>query len=103
MPRQYKIGKLNGYSKVANSHYYFNKDKFVQASMKFVLKNLVEDGGCLIKRQDTDSKQNEDDYGEEDTNASQGLYLQNLHVSNESVNWRDVVEVRYDMVNSDGI
>lgn len=44
--------KASGYSKMAkgrgNYDYEFDKEKFVQASMKFVLKNPVEDGGCKI-------------------------------------------------------
>lgn len=65
--------------------------------MKFVLKNPKEDGGCRIKNDD--DKQDDSDEGEAGTEK----YLTNLHVANETVNWRDVVEVRYDMVNSNGI
>lgn len=78
------------------NNYQFDKQKFVQAGMKFVLKNPVQDGGCKIKK---------DDYDDDDEKEDGGIqkYMQNLHVSNETVSWRDVVQVRYDMVNSKGI
>lgn len=57
--------------------------------MKFVVRNPKEDGGCWVA--------NDHDDGEE--GGDEG-YLKNLFEPNESVRWRDVVLVRYDMVSS---
>lgn len=75
----------------------FDKEKFVQASMKFVLKNPMQDGGCALTDEGTSLQKSMPD-GEGD-----GLYLVNLLDSNEKVNWRDVVQVQHEMVNSKDI
>ena len=78
-----------GYDKMSRRNNYFDKESFVQAAMKFILRNPKEDGGCWIKS----------DYDEIDDFSTEG-YLQNFFESNEAVRWRDVVLVRYDMVSS---
>jgi hypothetical protein len=56
--------------------------------MKFVARNVKEDGGCWV---------NENDDGEQGKDEG---YLKNFFEPNETVRWRDVVLVRYDMVSS---
>ena len=59
-------GKRDGYSNLArkqsNSNYRFDKERFVQASMKFVVKNEGEDD-----------------------------YMMNLLNSNQTISWRNVI------------
>ena len=51
-----------------------SKDQYVHAAMKFVLKNPSEDG-----------------------TKTESNYIINLYEANESVNWRDVIQAKYDM------
>lgn len=74
---------------MARRNNYFDKESFVQASMKFVVRNPKEDGGCRTKN---DHEEIEDFENE--------TYLKNFFEPNESIRWRDVVLVRYDMVSS---
>lgn len=78
-----------GYNKLASRNSYFDKESFVQASMKFVMRNPKEDGGCRAQcdQEEIDEIENEG-------------YLKNFFEPNEAVRWRDVVLVRYDMVSS---
>ena len=91
--------KRDGYSKLAGNgfHSHFDKEKFVQASMKFVLKNPIQDGGCQLTT-DAEKQENENYDFEGET-----PYLINLLDSNEKVNWRDVIQVQHEMVNSKDI
>jgi hypothetical protein len=56
--------------------------------MKFVVRNSKEDGGCWVNEHDDEEKEKDEGY------------LKNLFEPNETVRWRDVVLVRYDMVSS---
>jgi hypothetical protein len=56
------------------NNYHFDKEKFVQAGLKFILKNHTQDGGCQIKK--TEYDRYDDD---EDEAADGGKYMQNLH------------------------
>jgi len=68
--------KRDGYSKMAQAqnqaNYHFDKEKFVQAGMKFVLKST-----------ETEPEQS----------PSSPPYLVNLLDASETVSWRDVVQV----------
>mmetsp|Transcript_23980 Transcript_23980/g.36797 ORF Transcript_23980/g.36797 Transcript_23980/m.36797 type:complete len:277 (-) Transcript_23980:895-1725(-) len=71
--------------------------------MKFILKNPVEDGGCLIKP-DPKAQQlllKKGKSGSKDVVTD--MYLKNVFDGNESVNWNDVVSVSYDLVSSSDV
>lgn len=71
--------KRDGYSKLAanqnNYNYNFDKEKFVQAGLKFVLKNPMQDGGCKIKKNSTDQTEFEENDENCEDDESTGQYL----------------------------
>lgn len=77
----------------SSSNYNFDKESFVQAGMKFILKNAL------------DQKLMKDEIQEEDepTTPSEAGYLANLLDPNETVSWRDVIQVKHSLVNSSDI
>ena len=56
--------------------------------MKFVLKNIPEDGGCKIT---AEVAEEEDEEFEEESQTGTVDYLVNFYEANERVRWRDVV------------
>lgn len=87
-----KQNKKDGYSRLAaNQKYHFDKEKFVQAGMKFILKNPVQDGGCLIKRIGPGNEDADDNEEIHETEDGANRYMANFFSANETVNWRDVV------------
>ena len=79
-----KSNKRDGYSKMAqiqNSGYCFDKESFVQAGMKFILKSVLDQK--LIKEEAHDD--------EDPITPVEVGYLANLLDPNETVSWRDVI------------
>jgi len=56
--------------------------------MKFVLKNIPEDGGCKITAEVPEEE--DEEFAEEDRTGIVD-YLVNFYEANERVRWRDVV------------
>ena len=97
--------KRTGYDNKAAKYSYgydVDKEQQTQATMKFVLQNKKEDGG-IFEIKFNDDTAIEQMSTEIDSFDQVGEYLENFYNSNEKVNWRDVVQVRYDLVNSKGI
>jgi len=96
----YRQGKKNQnqYNKRAARYYRGeeDKEKTVQSTLKFILQNRAEDGRVISKFNKSRSPDEED----EDNDTNHTDYLINFYDANETVNWRDVVQVRYDLVNS---
>ena len=75
--------------KKGNYDFAWDKTKFVQASMKFVLINKTEDGGC---KQSDEIDELIEEYGDESESGTDS-YLANFYEANEQIKWRDVVQV----------